>query len=104
MLTKATTDKRERFIVAIDKDKCIGCGECVDACLTGALKLVNGKASLVDEKLCDGFGSCIAACKNNAIRLEYREAEDFDWSILNRIRFENLMKKLKRTSKRSNNH
>lgn len=60
--------------------------------------MVDGKAKLVNERLCDGFGSCIAACQNNAIRLEYREAEDFDWSILRQISFEDLIKKLRMTS------
>lgn len=90
--------KKSRFIVAIDENKCIGCGNCIEACLTEALQLINGKAKLINEKLCDGFGSCIAACQNHAIKLEYREAEDFDWSILNKIRFEKLMKKLRMTS------
>jgi len=93
-----TTVKKKRLIVAIDTTRCTGCGNCVKACLTGALQIVNGKAKLVDERLCDGFGSCIAACQNNAIKLEYREAEDFDWSVINQIRFKNLMKKLRMTS------
>ncbi|MEM2593488.1 MAG: 4Fe-4S binding protein [Candidatus Bathyarchaeia archaeon] len=87
-----------RLIVTIDEEVCIGCGRCVKACLTGALQLVNGKSRLVDERRCDGFGSCIAACPNNAIRLELREAEEFDWSVINKITFENLMKKLEMTS------
>lgn len=90
--------KVKRLIVSIDEDKCTGCGNCVKACLTGALKIVDGKAKLIDERLCDGFGSCIAACPYNAIRLEYREAEEFDWSILNEISFEDLVKKLRMTS------
>ena len=87
-----------RLIVTIDQDKCTGCGNCVKACLTGALQLIDGKARLVDERRCDGFGSCIAVCPNNAIRLELREAEEFDWSVVNEITFENLMKKLAMTS------
>ncbi|MEM2478502.1 MAG: 4Fe-4S binding protein [Thermoproteota archaeon] len=90
-----------RLIVTIDEEMCTGCGRCVKACLTGALQLVNGKSRLVDERRCDGFGSCIAACPNNAIRLELREAEEFDWSVINKITFENLMKKLEMTSSSS---
>ena len=97
MSTKTIT-KNNRYIISIDKDVCIGCGDCVKACLTGALQLHNDKAKLIDETHCDGFGSCIAACPNDAIRLEFREAEDFDWSILNQISFEDLIKKLKLTS------
>ena len=93
-----TKSKTKRLIVAIDRERCTGCGNCVAACLTGALKIVNGKSKLIDERLCDGFGSCIAACPHNAIRLEYREAEDFDWSLLSRIGFEDLMRKLRFTS------
>lgn len=90
--------KNIRLIVTVDENKCIGCSRCVEACLSGALQLVNGKSRLVDERRCDGFGSCIAVCQNNAIRLELREAEEFDWSILNEITFEKLIKKLERAS------
>ena len=101
MLTKATTiSKVKRLIVAIDASKCTGCGDCVKACLTGALEIVDGKSKLVNERLCDGFGSCIAVCPNNAIKLEYRLAEDFDWSILSQIDFNDLITKLRMASRR----
>lgn len=99
MLTKATTAaKDKRLIVAIDANRCTGCGNCVNTCLTGALKIVNGKSRLANERLCDGFGSCIAACPNDAIELECRSAESFDWSVLNKIDFDTLMNKLRMTS------
>ena len=95
----ATHARTKRLIIAVDSDRCTGCGDCVDACLTGALQLVDEKANLIDEKSCDGFGSCIAACQHDAISLENREAEDFDWSVLNRISFDALMTKLRFTSR-----
>ena len=87
--------------MSIDRERCTGCGRCVSACLTGALALVDGKAKLINERLCDGFGSCIAVCPVNAIRLEYRPAEDFDWSLVSKMSFEDLMEKLRMTSTRS---
>ena len=95
-----TTSKvlNKRLIIAVDTNTCTGCGDCVNACLTGALQLVNDKATLIDEKICDGFGSCIAACKQDAIRLEVRKAEDFNWAILEKISFDALMAKLRSTS------
>ncbi len=93
--------KSIRLIVSVDQNICTGCGNCIKACLTGALQLVNGKARLIDERRCDGFGSCIAVCPNNAISLELREAEEFDWTVINEIGFESLMKKLAITSTRS---
>jgi ferredoxin len=90
-----------RLIVSVDQDKCVGCGNCVKACLTGALQLVDGKSMLIDERRCDGFGSCIAVCSNNAISLELRETEEFDWTVINEISFESLMKKLAMASIRS---
>jgi ferredoxin len=92
--------KKYRFIVSVDPSRCVGCGRCVKACLTGALTLVNGKAKLVDERRCDGFGSCIAACPHNAISLTFREAEEFDWSILMSVRLSNWIEKFRLTSKR----
>ncbi len=91
--------KRYRLLVSVDPNICIGCGKCVKACLTNALAIINGKAKLVDEKRCDGFGSCIAACPSNAISLVYREAEEFDWSILKDVKLSNWIDKFRLTSK-----
>ena len=67
-----------RNIVKIDEEKCNGCGQCVDACAEGAIKLVNGKAKLVSETYCDGLGACIGQCPEDAITIEKREADEFD--------------------------
>ncbi len=67
-----------REIITIDEDKCDGCGLCVPACEEGAIRIVNGKAKLVEDRLCDGMGACLGHCPQGAIKIERREAESFD--------------------------
>jgi len=67
-----------RSLVRINEENCTGCGLCILACAEGALKIVDGKAKLVDEKYCDGLGACIGECPEGAITIEKREAREFD--------------------------
>ncbi len=50
--------------------RCVGCGDCVNACLTGAISVRNNKA-VIENSLCVGCASCIAACGRNAIELNW---------------------------------
>ena len=43
------------------EDECIDCGICEKACVTGALKMVDGKPE-IDRAKCDHDGLCIKAC------------------------------------------
>lgn len=67
-----------RKIITINKDACIGCGLCVNACMQGAIQLVDGKATLLRDDYCDGLGMCLPACPVKAITFEEREAMPYD--------------------------
>lgn len=53
----------------VDVEKCEGCGDCVDACPTEAISMVDGKAK-VDEDACSDCGACESVCPTEAITIE----------------------------------
>jgi NAD-dependent dihydropyrimidine dehydrogenase PreA subunit len=59
-----------RKIIRIDREKCNGCGLCVDACHEGAIGMEDGKAALLREDYCDGLGNCLPVCPTGAISFE----------------------------------
>jgi len=76
--------KRLREIIKIDEEKCDGCGQCVPACVEGALQIIDGKARLVREQYCDGLGACLGECPQGAITVEERVAQEFDEKAVER--------------------
>ena len=70
--------KVTRKIIEIDDELCDGCGECVPSCAEGAIRVIDGKARLVEEKYCDGLGACLGECPTGALSMAEREAEEFD--------------------------
>jgi NAD-dependent dihydropyrimidine dehydrogenase PreA subunit len=55
------------FNPTVDKEKCNGCEECVDACTVDVYEMQNGKAVPVNAEKCIGCETCIEVCKENAI-------------------------------------
>ncbi len=46
---------------------CVGCGDCVKHCPTGAISLVSSRA-VIDQTLCIDCGLCIKTCNYQAVR------------------------------------
>jgi Fe-S-cluster-containing hydrogenase component 2 len=55
------------FRVAVDREKCNGCEECLEACTVGMFRMQSVKASPVEDRECLGCESCMAVCDENAI-------------------------------------
>lgn len=51
--------------VVLEHEKCIGCTYCLKICPTEAIRLKNGKASIIGER-CIDCGECIRVCPNHA--------------------------------------
>jgi Fe-S-cluster-containing hydrogenase component 2 len=53
-------------MVYVDGERCQGCSVCVDACPTGAIRLVDGVAT-IEQSLCSECQACVDACPQGAI-------------------------------------
>jgi NAD-dependent dihydropyrimidine dehydrogenase PreA subunit len=58
------------FTPTVDKDKCVGCGECVDVCPADVYEIQDEKSVPVNAEECLGCESCIEVCEQDAITVE----------------------------------
>ncbi len=57
----------DRFFhsVTLDKDKCVGCTNCIKRCPTQAIRVRGGKATIISER-CIDCGECVRVCPHHA--------------------------------------
>lgn len=67
--------QRGRVELALNVEKCTGCGDCIPACPVDALSLHDGKIR-VNRARCTDCGQCAAACPSSALLMYGREVTD----------------------------
>jgi ferredoxin len=58
---------RDVVTLALDPEKCIGCGLCTVVCPHAVLELVNGLARITDRDACMECGACAQNCPTEAV-------------------------------------
>lgn len=69
--------------VTLEKDKCVGCTNCIKRCPTEAIRVRDGKAQIISER-CIDCGECIRVCPHHAKKTKFDHLEklkDFEYTI-----------------------
>jgi len=64
-------------MIAIDRQKCIGCGTCVKVCHNRCVTLIDDVVS-IDDALCDRCTQCIAVCPQQALSWDHVPPVGYD--------------------------
>ena len=56
--------------LALDEEKCIGCGRCLEVCPHEVFVLASGKAQITDRDACMECGACAKNCSPEAITVQ----------------------------------
>ena len=56
------------FVATVDRESCIGCGQCVERCQAGALEMKDDMA-VVNKEYCLGCGNCVVQCPVGSLSL-----------------------------------
>jgi ferredoxin len=65
---------RSVFVLSVDEDLCMACGDCVEECQFDALEL--DFVAKVEKTRCVGCGACVNVCPENALTLVRRPEEE----------------------------
>ena len=75
-------DQKFFHSVRLDKEKCMGCTNCLKRCPTEAIRVRGGRAHIIDER-CIDCGECIRVCDYHA---KVRSAP-IHWPAINRFKY-----------------
>lgn len=91
-------------MVVIDRQKCIGCGQCIRDCFGFNLQMEENKAQVIGQ--CFQCGHCVAVCPVNAFQItDYPEEDIEEYGSEEEIAPEQLLHTIKlRRSVRSYQH
>jgi len=56
--------------LVLDREKCSGCGRCVDVCPHAVLEMADRKAKIMDRQACMECGACANNCETGAITVK----------------------------------
>lgn len=56
----------------VDKESCVGCGTCVDACPEAAIEMEE-EFPKIDEGRCNECATCVEACPTQSLIVEKKE-------------------------------
>jgi heterodisulfide reductase subunit A len=62
----------EPIIASVDKNTCVWCGKCAEACPYEAIKMIkeNGKEiAEINKSVCKGCGMCLPVCESDSIEM-----------------------------------
>jgi NAD-dependent dihydropyrimidine dehydrogenase PreA subunit len=81
------------FLVVVDQDLCVACGDCIERCQFDALEL-DEITCVVDPQNCVGCGLCVPVCPENAMVLVRRPEGEVlpppeNLKVWGEVRFEN---------------
>ena len=63
--------------VTLDRERCMGCTNCIKRCPTGAIRVREGKATISSER-CIDCGECIRICPHHAKQAIYDPLESIE--------------------------
>lgn len=72
--------REANVVISISKEKCTGCGACVDECTMGLINMKDGRAEMSAD-VCMQCGHCFAVCPAGAVTIGGYEGEEYENSV-----------------------